>query len=231
MKHKSLILAERYATALEGHLAHPRLDRAQTLADLGQEAVALGIELLGMARIHESALNTLGPPMARGQAARAARFFDEVTAPLMEHSRSARRCRIALTRASAALNRRTSELAASRRMLQRGVVRRRKLEASLKSHHHAHAALLGESLRIQDELRQLTRRMILVQERQRRYIGQRLQDEIAQSMIGINLWLTSLKSEAGMNASRLKDGLAQARRQVLASVRKVQRPIPALPHP
>jgi hypothetical protein len=50
-------------------------------------------------------------------------------------------------------------------------------------------------------------------------------------MIGINIWLTSLKSEAGMNSSRLKDGLAQARRQVLASVRKVQRPIPALPRP
>jgi hypothetical protein len=231
MKHKRLILAERYATALEGHLAHPRPDRVQALAELGREAVALGIEVLGMARIHEAALNALAPPLVRSQAARAAQFFDEVTAPLMEHSRSARSCRIALTLAGAALNRRTSELAASRRMLQRGLVQRRKLEASLKSHHQAHAALLGESLRIQDELRQLTRRMILVQERQRRYIGQQLEDEIAQSMIGINLWLTSLKSEAGMNASRLKDGLAQARRQVLASVRKVQRPIPALPRP
>ena len=231
MKHKRLILAERYATALEGHLAHPRQDRERPLAELGHEAVALGIEVLGMARIHESALNALGTPTAHGQAARAAQFFDEVAAPIMENSRSARRCRIALTRADAALNRRTSELAASRRMLQRGLVRRRKLEASLKSHHHSHAALLGESLRIQDELRQLTRRMILVQERQRRYIGQRLQDEIAQSMIGINIWLTSLKSEAGMNASRLKDSLTQTRRQFIASVRKVQRPIPALPRP
>ena len=116
-------------------------------------------------------------------------------------------------------------------MLERGQVRRKSLEASLKSRHDSQAALLSETLRIQDELRQLTRRMMVMQERQRRYLSHRLQDEIAQSMIGINIWLTSLKTEAGMNATRLKGGIARARKQILASVQGVRRITSAVPKP
>jgi len=231
MKRKELMLAQRYATALKGHLAQPRRDPFLHSAELGQEAVALGIEILGMARIHDAALNALETPAARGQATRATQFFNEVTGPMMDRHRTARRCRTALTRVSAALTRRTSELAASRRMLERGQVRRKSLEASLKSRHDSQAALLSESLRIQDELRQLTRRMMFMQERQRRFISHRLQDEIAQSMIGINIWLTSLKTEAGMNATRLKGGIARARKQILASVQGVRRITSAVPKP
>jgi hypothetical protein len=223
MKRKELMLAQRYATALEGHLAERHRGHCPHSEELGQEDVALGIEVLGMARSHEAALSALGPPTNRGRLMRDAQFFNEATGTLMDRHRTARRCRTALALVSAALPRRTSETTANRRMLERDQIRRKSLEASLKSRHDAQAAILKESLRLQDKLRQPIWRMIVMQDRQRRAISDRLRDEIAQSMIGINIGLSFLKAEAEMNATRLKGGITQARKQIRASMQELRR--------
>jgi signal transduction histidine kinase len=150
-------------------------------------------------------------------------FFNEATGTLMDRHRTTRRCRTALARVSAALTRRTSETAANRRMLEPDQVRRKSLEASLKSRHDAQAAILKESLRPQDKLRQPIWRMIVMQDRQRRSISDRLQDEIAQSMIGTNIGLSFLKAEAEMTATRLKGGITRARKQIRASLQEFRR--------
>jgi hypothetical protein len=42
-------------------------------------------------------------------------------------------------------------------------------------------------------------------------------------MIGINIGLSFLKAEAEMNATRLKGGITQARKQIRASMQELRR--------
>ena len=55
---------------------------------------------------------------------------------------------------------------------------------------------LEESLQLQKRLRQLTHRVLVAQEDDRKNISRELQDEIAQTLLGINVRLLSLKQQA-----------------------------------
>ena len=54
-------------------------------------------------------------------------------------------------------------------------------------------------------------------------ISHELQDEIAQTLLGINVRLLSLKRGAGSNTKSLKDEIASAQRLVAKSARSVRR--------
>jgi hypothetical protein len=100
---------------------------------VGRRAVALGLETLELARMHEEALATLEASSPHdGLNKRAEIFFSEALTPIVETHRAARQSKIELNRLNETLNRRTLELAATNRQLQRGIVRRKSVEAALK---------------------------------------------------------------------------------------------------
>jgi len=191
---------------------------------LGRQAVALGLETLELARIHERALVTLQLLKGKhGLIKRAESFFTEALTPIVETHQAARQSKVHLNRLKTTLGQRTEQLANSRRQLQRGIVRRKSMEDAAERRAEHHKKCLEESLELQKRLRQLTHRVLVVQEDERKKISRELQDEIAQTLLGINVRLLSLKQEARRNSKGFKNEIASTQRLVARSVSSVRR--------
>lgn len=224
MKEKLIRLAQRYVTALRQHLKQGRRAGRQPALRLGRQAAVLGLETLELARIHERALITLELTQGKnGLIKRAEIFFTEALTPIVETHHAAQQSRVHLNDLQATLGRRTEELAASNRQLQRGIARRKAMESAAERHGKHHKKCLEESLELQKRLRQLTHRVLAVQEDERKKISRELQDEIAQTLLGINVRLLSLKQEARRNSKGLKNEIASTQRLVARSVSSVRR--------
>ena len=76
---------------------------------------------------------------------------------------------------------------------------------------------------MQKRLQQLTHRVLAAQEDERKSISQELHDEIAQTLLGINVRLLSLKQQARVNHQGLKTEIAGTQRLVANSARSVRR--------
>jgi signal transduction histidine kinase len=224
MKQELAGLSQRYVTELRKHLKRGPQADLQPALGLGREAVALRLETLELARMHERAVATLELAEGRdGIAKRAEAFFSEALTPIVETHHAARQSKMDLSRLTETLNRRTLELAACNRQLQRGIVRRKNVEAALKKSGVHYAKLLKDSLQLQEGLRQLTHKVLASQEDERKKISCELQDEIAQTLLGINVRLLSLKQEARSNTTGLKNEIASAQRLVVRSAQSVRR--------
>jgi signal transduction histidine kinase len=223
MKQKLNGLSQQYVTALRKHLHQGPRAGLQPALRLGRQAVVLGLETLELARIHEQAVATLELSFSKdGINKRAEVFFSEAVIPIVETHRAARQSKMELNRLNATLSRRTLELAATNRQLQRGILRRKSVEAALKSSGEHYARLLRESLHLQEGLRQLTHHVLASQEEDRKKISLELQNEIAQTLLGINVRLSSLKQEARNNTKGLKKELASTQRLVVKSARSAR---------
>jgi signal transduction histidine kinase len=226
MKQKLIGLSQRYVTALQNHLRQgPRASLHPALR-LGRQAVALGLETLDLARIHEQALITLELSSGKNgkikRVKRAEIFFTEAMSPIVETHRAARQSKIDLGRLNATLNRRTLELATVNRQLQRGIVRHKVMENAFEKSGKHHNKCLQESLQLQKRLRQLTHQVLAAQENERKKISHELQDEIAQTLLGINVRLLSLKQKARGNTKGLKNEIDKTQRLVLQSAKSVR---------
>jgi signal transduction histidine kinase len=210
-------------TALRKHLKQEPGASLQPALRLGRQTVVLGLETLELARIHERALVTLGLSNSKnGLLKRAEIFFTEALTPIVETHRAARRSKMDLHRLNETLNRRTLELGATNRQLQRGIIRRKNVEAALKKSGEHYTKLLKDSLQLQKGLRQLTHQLLASQEEERKKISLELQNEIAQTLLGINVRLLSLKQEARLNTKGLKNEIASTQRLLLKSAQSVR---------
>jgi len=217
-------LSQQYVITLEKHLKQgPRANLAPAL-QLGRRAVALGLETLDLARIHELALATLKLTGTHNAFTKLAGiFFAEANTAIEETHRSAREGKAELGRVMASLGRRTRELAASHLELKQGAVRRRDMEDAFAKRGKHQQKCLEESIELQNRLRQLTHRVLLAQEDERKKISHELQDEIAQTLFGINVRLLNLKQDARKNTKGLKNNIASTQRLVADSARSVRR--------
>src|SRR5471030_1850276 len=126
MKQNLIRLSQQYVAALGKHLKQGSQANLWPALGLGRRAVALGLETLELARIHESALATLGlSKIKNGFAKLAGIFFTAANSPIEETHRAARQGNVHLSWLKEKLGQRTEELAVSKRQLQRGVVRRK----------------------------------------------------------------------------------------------------------
>jgi two-component system sensor histidine kinase DegS len=224
MKRTTDRLSRRYATALRNSLKQDPQANLQTARRLGRQAVALGLETLDLAKIHQKVFATLEASRSRdGLTKRAGMFFAEAITPIIETHRAARENKVQLDRLQEMLARRTMELAATNRQLQRSVLRREKVEGALKRSGIHYTKLLRESLQLQEGLRQLTHQVLAAQENERKKISRELQDEIAQTLLGINVRLLSLKQEAKTNTKGLKNEIVSTQRLVVKSAKSVRR--------
>jgi signal transduction histidine kinase len=224
MKQNLIRLSQRYVTALRAHLKGGPQASLQPALGLGREAVTLGLETLDLARIHEHALATLeSSEIKNGFTKLAGIFFTEVNIPIAETHHAARQAKAHLSRLKETLDQRTEELAASNRQLQRGVIRRKVMEDAAEKNGKHHNKCLEESLQLQKRLRQLTHRVLATQEDERMSISRELQDEIAQTLLGINIRLLSLKQQSRSNTKGLKNEIASTQRMVVKSVKSVRR--------
>ena len=226
MKQKLIWLSQRYVAALKKHLRRGSraIPPCGTARRLGCEAVALKLETLDVARIHEGALATLGTSRSRhGLIQRAETFFAEAITPIEETHHAALKANVRLSQLRQTLGRRTMDLAASHRSLKQGIGRRKTVERSLKRSGEHSRKLLRESRRLQKHLQRLTHQLLAAQEDKRRKISRDLHDEIAQTLLGINVRLLTLKKEATLDASGLKKEIVSTQRLVDKSVKSIKR--------
>jgi signal transduction histidine kinase len=226
MKQKLARLSQRYVTALQRHLRQsPRVTLpCGTARRLGREAAALKLETLDVARIHEGALAALEVSRSRdGLIKRAEFFFAEAITPIEETHRAALKTNVRLSKLSQTLEQRTVDLTASHRSLKRGIVRRKSVEQSLKQSREHSRKLLEESRRLQKHLQRLTHQLLSAQEDKRKKISRELHDEIAQTLLGINVHLLTLKKEAAFNAYGLQKEIVSTQRLVDKSVKSIKR--------
>ena len=224
MKRKLSGLAQRYVAALRQHLKQGLRAGLEPAVELGQRAVVLGVETLAMARIHDGALATLKIAADQfAQLRQAEVFFAEAITPIVDTHRAARQSRSDLSRVNATLDQRTTELATTNRQLRRGILRRKGVEAALKKSGEHYTRLLKDSLQLPEGLRHLTHKILLAQEKERQTISHQLQDEIAQTLLGIQVRLQTLKTAAKGSPATLAKEIAGTQRLVEESVQSINR--------
>ena len=224
MNQKVIKLFQRYATALEKHLKQGPQASLQPARGLGRAAVALGLETLELAKIHELSLATLQLSQVKNAFTKLAGiFFTEANTLIEETHHTARQTKAHLNRVMATLGRRTAELAASNHQLKQRGVQHKVMEDGFEKRGQRQQKCLEESLELQKRLRQLTHQVIAAQEDERRKISLELQDEIAQTLLGINVRLLTLKQGDQNNTKSLKNEIASTQRLVVKSARTVRR--------
>jgi signal transduction histidine kinase len=143
--------------------------------------------------------------------------------PIEERHCATRPGRIDFRQLNETLGRRTVELAATNLQLQRGMIRRRSAETAHKQNGEDYPRLLQESLHLQQDLRHLTHQNLTAQEKERHTISHKLQDEIAQTLLAINVRLLTLKMAAKGSTRKLTREIASTQRLVEESVRSINR--------
>ena len=114
--------------------------------------------------------------------------------------------------------RRMEVLAEANLELRREIIRRQKVEESLKQSELHQRQSLAQAHLMQEKLRQLSRQVLQAQEEERKRISRELHDVIAQTLTGINIRLGILKHEAGRDLKGFDRNLARTQRLVAKTV-------------
>lgn len=222
------ILAARYAAALHAHVMHRGDEDFTTAHELGDEAMAGELSTLDMAKIHDQALasfitfDTL-PEVRAERTALASRFFNEAITAIEQTHPGALASAVDLKAVTDSLDQRSWDLEHSQREVKREVVDRKLAEAALAKSKTAAEALLSESLRLEEHLKDTTRRILSANEDERRQMSLQLQDEIAQTLLGIHLRLLALKAEVASSNEEIAQGISATQRLVEESTETIRR--------
>jgi PAS domain S-box-containing protein len=117
--------------------------------------------------------------------------------------------------------RRMEDMADTNLGLNREIVRRQTVEQNLKKSELRQSRLLKQSRHIQGQLRRLSHQILQAQEEERLRISRDLHDEIAQTLVGINVQLATLTREAAGGPKGLQQKIERTQQMVEKSVEKV----------
>jgi signal transduction histidine kinase len=212
-------MADIYLAALRSYLQQGTPSDTRAAHDLGSQALASGLDTLDLARIHDQALLTLlaespssVPP--EDLTRRAEVFFTEAIMPIEGTHRLALEAATDMQQASSSLERRTLDLADSRRVLREQIAGRRIAEDALRINEDASSQLLKDSRMLEEHLQGMARKVLSANEAERRKMSLQLNDEIVQSLLAINLRMLALKKEVADNHADLTREIAVTQRLV-----------------
>ena len=228
MKRKLAGLSRQYQVALRKHLERsPRVD-LEPAQGLGRKAMTLGLGTLDLVRIHERTLIELvlpsDSPAAREAAIRqAGSFFAEAITPIEKLHRTARETNARLEQLNQTLRQQSADLVTSNQLLKQEIARRKSAEVALSKSEQHYGHLLAQSQHMQEQLRFLSRELLLAQEEERKKISRELHDVIAQTLTSINVRLAKLKKGAASNIKGLERNIGRTQQLVIHSVNIIHR--------
>jgi signal transduction histidine kinase len=228
LKSERISWARQYLTALKRYVKTRAAASPGPARQLGSRAAALKLDPLDLALIHKEALASLALPGAspvarRKSLARAKRFFAETVVPIEKPRPTALKTTRSLNRLTRSLRKRSVEVEKASRLLKQGISRRRSAEATLKKSDNRRNELLKKSNHLQNRLRNQVSRIMTVQEKKRSLDSRQLQDEIAQTLLAINIRLLGLKNSAQISTDKLEKEIVETQRLVRQSVKMIQR--------
>jgi PAS domain S-box-containing protein len=118
---------------------------------------------------------------------------------------------------------RLEALADTNRGLNREIARRQTVEKALQKSQQHQSRLLEQSHHMQEQLRHLSHQILHAQEEERKRISRELHDEIAQTLVGINVHLAALTREVADNPRGFRQKIARTQRLMEKSVDIVHR--------
>lgn len=189
-----------YLAALRLHVEQDGPATLMAAQHLGRTALNDGIETLKFANMHDQALSALlaEEPSLVGKnrlTRKAAAFFGEAIMPIEGNHLAARAYSADLEQLNWNLNQRTNDLVASNHELQVQVDQRKSAEAALEASERTSRLLLEDSQQLERHLKQLTQQSLTATEHERSAMSLSLNDEIAQTLLGINIRMITLKTE------------------------------------
>jgi signal transduction histidine kinase len=195
---------------------------------LGQQLAASGLSMVELALFHEGILSEhllpiVNPSRRRTITHNAGVIFSGVVAAADIGNEEYSTAALHLPEVLSSLSRRSRELADSNASLIQEIEQRKAAEIALATSEAQCLEMLEESMRLQGQLRRLSRQLLAAQEEERCKISRELHDVIGQTLTGINLQLTTLKQEARLNTANLERRIARTQRLVNRSVAIVHR--------
>jgi signal transduction histidine kinase len=128
-----------------------------------------------------------------------------------------------LDRQSKTLRKRAAQLSKANGHLKQGILQRKSMEDALRKSGQHYAKLLRKAHQLQEQLRQLTHRLLSAQEVERGQLSHKLHDGVGQTLLGVNVHLLSLKKAAQSRSVNLTKEIASTQRVVEESVRSINR--------
>jgi signal transduction histidine kinase len=221
MKRKIPDFPLRYQKLLKSFLSDGGEMNPDAAEELGTHAHSCGLKTLDLFKLHDRiVVADILPECPPGRQAtlsrRASRFFSAVIAA-GESPQDSSPETLRLKKIIRDLSRQMVDLSGSNHHLSLDISRIKASETLLKKSGDHQAEALNQSNLLKKQLRGLSREMMSVHEDERKKISRELHDVIAQTLIGINIQLASLKKEAGLNSKGLGNRIAITQRLIIKS--------------
>ncbi len=207
-------------SARAGTLGRSALDQGLTMPDLAlmHARAVVALTAFDLSTPRDTAIRQAKRALERGQ-----HFFSQTVGPIEAALRADRETALELAQRHETLRARSAALAKGNRRLEREVARRKTGESVIRKGHEQYQKLFAESQTMQKRLRQMTRQIILAQEEERKEISRELHDGVVQTLVGINVQLSTLTKGASLGLRTLKVRIAHTQRLVANSVNAVHR--------
>ena len=194
-----------YHEALADYLAHPDEATLQQAYELGRAAMNAGLGIVDIIRLHHQALHDgVLPRDTGGSMPGLESFLLEALSPFEAAYRGFRGARERLQQINGVLAERNVELSTSNTNLEEEIHVRQRVEAALRESKDHYFKLFQQAHNMERDLRELSAKVLSVQEDERKRISRELHDEIGQALTAVNVAIAVLKKQAHSDASFAK---------------------------